>query len=51
MKLTYLFTALLVLALVACGVPTTPESSGSQSETYGKTHEGEAAIGRNELEE
>lgn len=51
MKLTSLFAALLVLALVACGQPTTPESSGVQSETYGQTHEGEAAEGRNALEE
>lgn len=52
MKLTSLFAALLVLALVACGQPTTPESAGeSSSDSYGSTHEGEAAVGRNPLEE
>ncbi len=50
MKLTSLFAALLLaFALVACGGPSAPESA--MSESYGSTHEGEPAVGRNALEE
>lgn len=50
MKLTSIFALLLALALVVgCGGPSAPESASSDN--YGKTHEGQAAEGRNELEE
>ncbi len=47
MKLTSIFALLLALALVVgCGGPSAPESEG-----YGTTHEGEAAEGRNPVED
>lgn len=50
MKLTSIFALLLALALVVgCGGPSAPESA--QSEGYGTTHEGEAAEGRNPVED
>jgi hypothetical protein len=49
MKLLPIYAILLAFALSACGGPSAPESP--TSETYGKTHEGEAAVGRNPLVE
>lgn len=50
MKLTSIFALLLAFALlVGCGGPSAPESPSAEG--YGTTHEGQAAEGRNELEE
>lgn len=48
MKLSaFLVITFFALTLVACGKPTVPESASDAS--YGTTHEGKAAEGRNEL--
>lgn len=50
MKFTSIFALLLAFALVVgCGGPSAPESPSSES--YGTTHEGEAAEGRNEIQD
>jgi len=50
MKLTSIFALLLAFALVVgCGGPSAPESPDDSS--YGLTHEGEAAEGRNPVED
>ena len=51
MKLTSIFALLLSLALiVGCGGPSAP-SSPENTESYGSTHEGAAAEGRNPVED
>ncbi|MBP6366273.1 MAG: hypothetical protein KBA82_01945 [Nitrosomonas sp.] len=49
MKISAFFVLLLALTLVACGKPTAPESA--KSDSYGTTHEGKAAEGRNEVKD
>lgn len=50
MKFTSIFALMLAFALVVgCGGPSAPESPASEG--YGTTHEGQAAEGRNELQE
>ncbi len=51
MKLTSIFALLLALALiVGCGGPSAPPSP-ENTEGYGSTHEGEAAEGRNPVDD